>query len=49
MLLSGEKVFNLPKSKAYTFALNLFKLVGSITNLIMSSLSDSVFMASKSF
>ena len=48
MPLSGEKVFNLPKSKAYTFALNLFKLVGSITNL-MSSLSDSVFLASKSF
>ena len=49
MLLSGKKVFNLPKSKASTFVLKLFKLVGSITNLIMSSLSDSVFKASKSF
>ena len=36
-------VLNLPTSKSSTFVFKLFKLVGTLTNLLMSSLSASAF------
>ena len=41
-------VFDLPKSKSSLFVFKLFKLVGILTNLLMSSLSTSDFKAIKS-
>ena len=42
-------VFNLPASKSSTFVFELFKLVGILLCLVMSSLSTSPFKAIKSF
>ena len=41
--------FNLPTSKSFTFAFKLFKLLRTITNLLISSLSTSAFKAIKYF
>ena len=46
---STGTVFNLPTSKSFTFVYKLFKLVRTLTNLLMSSLSTSAFQAAKSF
>ena len=42
-------VFNYPTSNWSTFVFKLFKLVVTLTNLLMSSLSNSAFKAIKSF
>ena len=47
---STGTAFNLPTtSKSSTFVFKLFELVGTLTNLLMSSLSTSAFNAIKSF
>ena len=45
---SLETVFNLSTSKSPTFAFQLFRLVGTLVSLVMSSLSNSAFKAAKS-
>ena len=47
--MSTGIVFTLPRSKSSTFVVKLFKIVGTLTNLLMSSLSNSTFKAIKSF
>ena len=42
-------ICNSPTSKTSTFVFQLFKLVGTLTNLLMSSLSVSAFNAIKHF
>ena len=42
---STGTVFKLPKSKSSTFVLRLFKLVGTLTGLLITSLSTSAFKA----
>ena len=46
---SAGTVFNLPTSKSSTFVFELLKIVETLTNLLMSSLSISAFKAIKSF
>ena len=41
--------FNLPTSKSSNFVFILFKLVGTLVSLLMSSLSTSAFRAIESF
>ena len=52
-LLSGtmaiKHAYKIPTSKTSTFVFKLSKLVGTLTNLLMSSLSPSAFKATKSF
>ena len=47
--LSIGTAFNSPTSKSSTFGFNLFRPLGTLTNLLMSSLSTSAFKAIKSF
>ena len=42
-------VFNLQKSKSFTFAFNLIKIAGTLMNLAMTNLSTSVFKTENSF
>ena len=42
LLKSTRTVFNLPTFESSTFVFRLFKLVGTLTNLLISSLSTSV-------
>ena len=44
-----RKAYKIPTSKTSTFVFKLSKLVGTLTNLLMSSLSPSAFKATKSF
>ena len=46
---STGTVFNLPSSKSSTFVFKLFKLVGTLTSLLITYLSNSAFKAIKSF
>ena len=46
---SNGTVFNLPTSKSSTFIFKLFKQIGTLVSLLMSSLSASDFKAIKSF
>ena len=46
---STGSVFNFPISKSSTFVLKLFRLVGTLTSLIISYLSTSDFIAIKCF
>ena len=46
---STGTVFNSPTFKSFTFLFKLFKLVGTLINLLISSLSTSAFKAIKSF
>ena len=48
-LKSTETVFNLPTSKSSTFIFKLFKLVGTLVSLLLSSLSTAAFKVIKSF
>ena len=45
---STGTVFNLPTSESFIFVLKLLKLVGTLTNLLMPSLSTSAFEVTKS-
>ena len=47
--MSTGTVFNLPSPKSSIFIFKLFKIVGTLINLLMSSLSNSAFKATKSF
>ena len=44
-----EKVFSLPTSKSFTFVFKVFKLDGTLTSLLISTLSTSALKAIKSF
>ena len=46
---STRTVFSSPTSESSTFVFKLFKLVGTLTSLLMCSLSTSAFKAMKSF
>ena len=46
---STGTVFNLPASKLATFVFELFPLFGTLTSLLMSSLSTSAYKTIKSF
>ena len=48
-LKSTRTAFNLQTSKSSTYVIELFKLVGTLAHLLMSSLSISAFTAIKSF
>ena len=48
-LMSTGTVFNLPTSKSSTFIFKLFKLVGTLVSLLLSSLSTAAFKVIKSF
>ena len=46
---STGTVFNLPRSRSFTFVFQLLKLVGTLVSLLMSNMSSSAFKTIKSF